>query len=276
MKLVILGATGGTGLEIVGRSIERGHCVTTFVRSPERLKRFQDRITIQQGDVLNADVLGRVIQDHDAVVSGFGPRVPITKHDANLLQRFGGTLRTPIWCKSEAHGGNHTMSRAQLTRGFLWFSVLGWGIGLGAKLFDLIVVAGAWGAAPPTSLGLMPYGPRYPINPGDFFQPLSALMVVGILGALISGWKTRLEYRIWLWVPVISFLIIWILTPTVFWPMIHELYGAGSGKIARSDAELIALVRRWMIWDWLRVALIATGFLSSVRALSISFPSSDR
>ena len=27
------------------------------------------------------------------------------------------------------------MSREQLTKGFLWFSVLGWGIGLGAKLF---------------------------------------------------------------------------------------------------------------------------------------------
>jgi hypothetical protein len=168
------------------------------------------------------------------------------------------------------------MSRAQLTRGFLWFSVLGWGIGLGAKLFDLIVVAGAWGAAPPTSLALMPYGPRYPMNPGHFFQPLSVLMVVGILGALISGWKTRLEYRIWLWLPVITFLIIWIFTPTVFWPMIRKLYGAGSGKIGRSDAELIGLVRRWMIWDWLRVALIATGFVSSVRAISIPFPRSDR
>ena len=163
-----------------------------------------------------------------------------------------------------------------MTRIFLWFSVLGGGIGLGAKLFDLIVVAGAWGAAPPTSLTLMPYGPRYPVNPGDFFQPLSALMLVGILGALISGWKTRLEYRIWLWVPVIAFLIIWIFTPTVFWPMIGELYGAGSGKIVRSDAELILLVRRWMIWDWLRVSVIAIAFLSSIRAISIPFPRSDR
>ena len=83
------------------------------------------------------------------------------------------------------------MSRTQLTRGFLWVSILGWGIGLGAKLFDLLVVARAWGAAPPASLALMPYGSRYPMDPGDFFQPLSALMVVGILGALISGWKTR-------------------------------------------------------------------------------------
>ena len=168
------------------------------------------------------------------------------------------------------------MSRAQLTRGFLWFSVVGWGIGLGAKLFDLIVIARAWGAAPPTSLSLMPYGEHYPMNPGSFFQPLSALMVVGIFGALISGWRTRLEYRIWLWIPVISFLIIWILTPTVFWPMIRELYGAGSGQIVRSDADLILLVRRWMIWDWLRVVVIATGFLSLIRAISVPIPSSDR
>jgi hypothetical protein len=48
------------------------------------------------------------------------------------------------------------MSRAELTRGFLWFSVVGGAIGL--------VVAGAWGAAPPTSIALMPYGPRYPMN----------------------------------------------------------------------------------------------------------------
>jgi len=76
-------------------------------------------------------------------------------------------------------------------------------------------------------------------------------------------------------VPVICFVIIWIFTPTVFWPMIRELYGAGSGKIARSDPELIALVRRWMIWDWLRVAVIAVGFVSLVRAISIPFPRND-
>ena len=37
----------------------------------------------------------------------------------------------------------------RVMRFFLWASVLGWGIGLGGKLFDLIVVAGAWSASPP-------------------------------------------------------------------------------------------------------------------------------
>jgi putative NADH-flavin reductase len=92
MKLVVLGATGGTGLEIVRQAIQRGHSVTAFVRSPERLKLFRDKITIRQGDLLNSAELEKVIQGHDAVVSGFGPRVPIAKADANLLQQFAVAL----------------------------------------------------------------------------------------------------------------------------------------------------------------------------------------
>jgi putative NADH-flavin reductase len=92
MKLVVLGATGATGLEIVRQAIEHGHFVTAFVRSPERLKSFRDRITIMQGDLLNSAELERVIKDHDAVVSGFGPRVPISKNDAHLLEQFAVAL----------------------------------------------------------------------------------------------------------------------------------------------------------------------------------------
>jgi putative NADH-flavin reductase len=54
MKFVVLGATGGTGLEIVRQAIERGHSVTAFVRSPERLDGLAHRIAVIQGDLLNS------------------------------------------------------------------------------------------------------------------------------------------------------------------------------------------------------------------------------
>jgi putative NADH-flavin reductase len=92
MNLVILGATGGTGLEIVRQAIERGHSVTALARSPNRLQPFGDRITVKQGNLLNNAELEQVIQGQDAVLSGFGPRVPISKSDANLLQRFASGL----------------------------------------------------------------------------------------------------------------------------------------------------------------------------------------
>lgn len=92
MNLVVLGATGATGLEIVRQAIEHGHSVTAFVRSPERLKPFGDHIAIEQGDLLNSAELERVIKGRDAVVSGFGPRLPVSKADSNLLQRFAAAL----------------------------------------------------------------------------------------------------------------------------------------------------------------------------------------
>jgi putative NADH-flavin reductase len=96
MKLVVLGATGGTGLEIVRQAIEQGHSVTAFVRAPDKLHAFRDRITIQQGDLLNSAKLERVIAGHDAVVSGFGPRVPIAKADGHLLQQFAAVLTSAM------------------------------------------------------------------------------------------------------------------------------------------------------------------------------------
>jgi putative NADH-flavin reductase len=92
MKLVVLGATGGIGLEIVRQALERGHSVTALVRSAEGLKPFQDRIAIRQGDLLKSSELARAIEGQDAVLSGFGPRVPIAKGDANLLRDFAAAL----------------------------------------------------------------------------------------------------------------------------------------------------------------------------------------
>jgi putative NADH-flavin reductase len=92
MRLVVLGATGGTGVEIVRQGIERGHSVTAFVRSPERLKAFRDLINVKQGDLLNRAALEQGIKDHDAVLSGFGPRVPVSKADAHLLEQFAIAL----------------------------------------------------------------------------------------------------------------------------------------------------------------------------------------
>src|SRR6266851_6187848 len=92
MKLVVLGATGGTGLELVRQAIERGHSVTALVRSQDRLGAFRGRITVKQGDLLNSVDLEQSIQGHDAVLSGFGPRVPVSKADAHLLQQFAVAL----------------------------------------------------------------------------------------------------------------------------------------------------------------------------------------
>jgi uncharacterized protein YbjT (DUF2867 family) len=49
MRLFILGATGGIGRQLVQQALAREHCVTAFVRSPEKLGRAHERLTVVVG-----------------------------------------------------------------------------------------------------------------------------------------------------------------------------------------------------------------------------------
>jgi len=92
MKVVVLGATGGVGLETLRQAIAGGHQVKAFVRSPARLEPFAGRIEIELGDLLNSGALEKAIRGCDAILSAFGPRLPIAKSDANLLRDFAAAL----------------------------------------------------------------------------------------------------------------------------------------------------------------------------------------
>jgi putative NADH-flavin reductase len=94
MKLLVLGATGGTGIEIVKRAIERGHSVTAFVRSRLRLAALDSSIDIVEGNLLKAEELTGVISGQDAVLSAFGPRDPKSKEP--LVGPFAQSLTTAM------------------------------------------------------------------------------------------------------------------------------------------------------------------------------------
>jgi putative NADH-flavin reductase len=67
-----------------------------LVRSPDRLASLNGSLTVQQGDLLNSTDLARGIAGHDAVLSAFGPRTPVSKAETDLLQRFARALTTAM------------------------------------------------------------------------------------------------------------------------------------------------------------------------------------
>jgi len=76
MRLFILGATGGTGLQLVDQALKRQHRVTAFVRTPHKLGAPREGLTVIQGDLLNAEAVGAALAGHDAVLSAMGPPGP--------------------------------------------------------------------------------------------------------------------------------------------------------------------------------------------------------
>jgi len=72
MRLFVLGANGRTGTEIIDLARGRGHEITAFVRSPQKL-RSAASLTVVRGDPLRPENIEAVLPGHDAVLSAIGP-----------------------------------------------------------------------------------------------------------------------------------------------------------------------------------------------------------
>ncbi len=75
MKVLIFGATGGTGRALVQQALEHGHDVTAFARDPAKVRTKHQNLRIVQGDVTNSGSVEAAIQGQDAVLSALGIRV---------------------------------------------------------------------------------------------------------------------------------------------------------------------------------------------------------
>lgn len=98
MRILVVGATGGTGRELVRQGLERGYRVRAFVRDPKRLRIAGDRLEIVRGDVLDADSLTAAVEGCDAVLSALGHKRWLfptrilsdgTRHVVEAMRRHG-------------------------------------------------------------------------------------------------------------------------------------------------------------------------------------------
>lgn len=71
-RILIVGATGGTGRQLVAQALERGCLVTALVRNPSRLPAGHPRLTVLKGNVLDYASVERAVRGQQAVVSALG------------------------------------------------------------------------------------------------------------------------------------------------------------------------------------------------------------
>lgn len=74
MRIVVIGATGRTGREVVMQALGHGDEVVALAREPERMGMTHERLTIVPGDVRDLDSLRTAIAGADAVVCAIGAK----------------------------------------------------------------------------------------------------------------------------------------------------------------------------------------------------------
>jgi putative NADH-flavin reductase len=67
-----VGATGGTGRQLVSHALERGFAVTALVRDPAKLPVEHPRLTVVRGDVLDPASVDAAMRGQEAVISALG------------------------------------------------------------------------------------------------------------------------------------------------------------------------------------------------------------
>jgi putative NADH-flavin reductase len=85
MKLLVLGATGGTGRQVVSQALAAGHDVTALARDRSRLTATDPRLRVLEGSIDGSQSLDEPMRHQDAVVCAIG-RGKTFKAD-RLMQR---------------------------------------------------------------------------------------------------------------------------------------------------------------------------------------------
>jgi putative NADH-flavin reductase len=83
MKIVIFGATGATGQELVKQALASGHEVTALARNPAKLAQYAG-LRVMKGDALDAKAVAGAIAGQEVVITALGSR---SLNDNVLLPR---------------------------------------------------------------------------------------------------------------------------------------------------------------------------------------------
>ena len=95
MQIIVFGATGSIGRQVVGQAVALGHDVTAFTRDACRVVGSNPSLRVVEGDVLDPAAVTSAIAGHDAVLVSLGGgrkgglRAPGTKIIIDAMQAIG-------------------------------------------------------------------------------------------------------------------------------------------------------------------------------------------
>ncbi len=96
MKILVLGASGGTGSRVVEQGRQRDHVITAFARSVDPA-RLPAGVIVRQGDGRDSAAIRAVVGGQDAVISAVGSRSlgptttsrDVVANVANAMREYG-------------------------------------------------------------------------------------------------------------------------------------------------------------------------------------------
>ena len=112
LRILIIGATGGTGRELVQKALEQGHQVTALVRKPKKMKVEHPNLRVVRGNILEYASLEDAMRGQSAVLCALGtkrffyPSRVVSNGTANILRAMKNCGVPRLVCESSLGVGN--------------------------------------------------------------------------------------------------------------------------------------------------------------------------
>jgi len=121
MKILVLGASGGTGRELVKQALDQHHDVTAFVRDAEKMRAVEhSNLEVVVGDILDQAAVTEAVAGHGAVfvTIGAGPaRTDIRERGTrNVVRAMQDTGVKRLVCLSSLGVGDSKTNLSFFTR----------------------------------------------------------------------------------------------------------------------------------------------------------------
>jgi putative NADH-flavin reductase len=125
MNVIVFGANGGIGRQVVEQSLAAGHRVTAVARRPETVTLQHPNLTVRHGDVLEPASLAPLLAGQEAVVSALGtnsraPTVVYSDGVGNILQAMQPAGVRRLLCISATGLDPGPLVQHLFAKPFLW------------------------------------------------------------------------------------------------------------------------------------------------------------
>lgn len=97
-KIIVFGATGGTGKQVVEQALHAGHQVTVVIRNPGAFNIRHQNLEIIKGDVFQPPTFENAMKEKDVVVSclGIQKREPTTVYSEGVCNIVNAMLKAAV------------------------------------------------------------------------------------------------------------------------------------------------------------------------------------
>ena len=114
LRVIVFGATGGTGLQFCRQAADAGHAVTAYVRNPDKLTVRHANISCVKGTLDDPATVEGAVRDKEAVVISLGGQTMLSRDAASsngtrvILGAVKNTgVRRVVFCSSFGAGSEN-------------------------------------------------------------------------------------------------------------------------------------------------------------------------